>query len=178
MCLHRSVVGIEKDSRLDDLNPPRLILTSPPYPGVHVFYHRWQVRGGKETPAPFWIANCPDGRGESSYTFGSRKQRDLASYYENASAALNSIARISDRKTTLAQMIAFSDPSWQLPQYLAIMEKAGFVESKMSHSAKWPDGRIWRSVPNRKWYAGPRGSIPSCSEVVLVHRLARRQSIA
>ncbi len=33
-----------------------LILTSPPYPGVHVLYHRWNVRGRRETPAPFWIA--------------------------------------------------------------------------------------------------------------------------
>ena len=27
----------------------RLVLTSPPYPAVHVLYHRWQVKGRKET---------------------------------------------------------------------------------------------------------------------------------
>ena len=35
---------------------PKLIITSPPYPGVHVLYHRWQVNGRRETPAPYWIA--------------------------------------------------------------------------------------------------------------------------
>ncbi len=31
--------------------PPRLIVTSPPYHGVHILYHRWQVDGRRETPA-------------------------------------------------------------------------------------------------------------------------------
>ena len=35
----------------------RLIVTSPPYPGVHVLYHRWQVRGGRETP--LLRCSCP-----------------------------------------------------------------------------------------------------------------------
>ena len=29
---------------------PKLVLTSPPYPGVHVLYHRWQVMGGARHP--------------------------------------------------------------------------------------------------------------------------------
>ena len=29
-----------------------LVVTSPPYPGVHVLYHRWQVDGRRETAAP------------------------------------------------------------------------------------------------------------------------------
>jgi hypothetical protein len=34
-----------------------LVLTSPPYPGVHVLYHRWQVDGRRETPAPYWATD-------------------------------------------------------------------------------------------------------------------------
>jgi hypothetical protein len=40
----------------------KLIVTSPPYPGVHVLYHRWHVDGRRETPAPYWIAGCNDGQ--------------------------------------------------------------------------------------------------------------------
>lgn len=56
LCLHRSAVGLETETSLKDMGSPRLVLTSPPYPGVHVLYHRWQVLGRRETPAPFWIA--------------------------------------------------------------------------------------------------------------------------
>lgn len=40
---------------------PKLVVTSPPYPGVHVLYHRWQVLGRRETAAPYWIAASNDG---------------------------------------------------------------------------------------------------------------------
>ena len=56
---------------------PKLILTSPPYPGVHVLYHRWQVLGRRETPAPYWIADIRDGHGASYYTMGSRSALGL-----------------------------------------------------------------------------------------------------
>lgn len=53
---------------------PTLVVTSPPYPGVYVLYHRWKVRGRKESPAPFWVADCQDGQGQAHYCFGRRKQ--------------------------------------------------------------------------------------------------------
>jgi hypothetical protein len=49
-CLHRSAVGLETELLLKEWPEPALIVTSPPYPGVHVLYHRWQVQGRKETP--------------------------------------------------------------------------------------------------------------------------------
>lgn len=172
LCLHRSVVGIETEERLQDLPAPALILTSPPYPGVHVLYHRWQIQGRKETPAPYWIADCLDGNGASFYTFGDRKRLSLSNYYEQAQSAFTSLARIADHKTVLVQLVAFSDPSWQLPQYLNMMENAGFVESEFSSLANSSDGRLWRSIPHRKWYADQRGEIATSKEVVLFHRLA------
>jgi hypothetical protein len=69
-CLNRSAVGLEGDRQINQRRKPKLILTSPPYPGIHVLYHRWQVDGRKETPAPFWIADQLDGSGEAYYTFG------------------------------------------------------------------------------------------------------------
>jgi hypothetical protein len=172
LCLHRSAIGMDKDPKIIRNSPPQLILTSPPYPGVHVLYHRWQVQGRKETPAPFWIANCLDGQGEGFYTFGNRKQRDLTNYYRQIHDAYASLAQIADHRTFVVQMVAFSDPSWQLPQYLQVMKQVGFTEVKFPVFADFSDGRLWRCVPNRKWYANQKGAIASSKEVVLFHRLA------
>jgi hypothetical protein len=173
MCLLRSAVGIELDPRVRRFSPPKLILTSPPYPGVHVLYHRWQVHGRRETPAPFWIASSKDGCGASYYTFGDRHRAELSTYYSTAAAAFRSISQIADPQTVLVQMIAFSDASWQLPKYLEVMEQNGFVETRLPSIDNSLDGRVWRSVPNRKWYADQRGPTSSSKEVVLFHRLAR-----
>jgi hypothetical protein len=154
-------------SRLSSIiKPPTLILTSPPYPGVHALYHRWQIFGRKETPAPYWIANCHDGNGASFYTLGDRKQKEQKRYFEQIKTIFSSLAKISDKNTLVVQMVGFSEPSWQLPKYLNSMNEAGFKE--LSIQGK---GRLWRSVPNRKWYADLKGKISSSREVVLLHRL-------
>jgi hypothetical protein len=171
LCLRRSAAGMEADSRLAPYASPKLILTSPPYPGVHVLYHRWQVQGRRETPAPFWIAGCVDGHGASYYTFGHREQQSLSSYYEQMHQAFASLARISDGETVLVQMVGFSEPEWQLPRYLDVLGQCGFVEIKMPRLQHSADGRLWRRVPNRKWYTEVAGALPSSREVVLLHRL-------
>ena len=168
--LNRSAAGIETEGILWTLDAPRLIITSPPYPGVHVVYHRWQIMGRKETPAPFWIANSLDGNGLSYYTFGDRKQPGLKNYFQTARDAFSSVSQIADRDTMVVQMVAFSDPTWQLPLYLEMMKKTGFREVMFNAIANDNDGRVWRSVPNRKWYADQRGAIAASKEVVLFHR--------
>jgi hypothetical protein len=173
-CLNRSAVGLENDFDILSIPSPRLILTSPPYPGVHILYHRWNILGRKETPAPFWIANSLDGQGETFYTFGHRQHKNLSTYYEKALSAFTSLARLANRNTWLVQMLGFSDPLWQLPRYLDTMEQAGFAEVHFKDLATSLDGRIWRSVPNRRWYATYHqdNSSASSQEVVLFHRLA------
>jgi hypothetical protein len=171
LCLNRSAIGIDRDYRLGRIPSPRLILTSPPYPGVHVLYHRWQVQGRRETPAPFWIADSLDGHGASFYTFGHREQQNLASYYSQIFKTFASLARIVDHRTLLVQLVGFSEPSWQFPKYINLMEQAGFTEVRFASLANSSDGRLWRNVPNRKWYADQRGALASSREVVLFHRL-------
>jgi DNA methylase len=171
-CRQQSVIGIETDPLFKMWGPPKLILTSPPYPGVHVLYHRWQVLGRKETPAPFWIAGSRDGHGASFYTFGDRNQQELTGYFRQAYDAFQSLARISGPKTVIVQMLAFSEPSWQLEEYLDVMKRAGLAEIKFSELANSSDGRTWREVPHRKWYATQKGNIGASSEVVLFHRLS------
>jgi hypothetical protein len=170
LCLHQSAVTLDLTYKQIGLQPPRLVLTSPPYPGVHVVYHRWQVLGRRETPAPFWIAGTKDGAGASFYTFGDRQQVGLSNYFDTALEAFKGIARISDKKTIVVQLIAFSNREAQLQRYLNVMNEAGFVEIERGESAIVP-GRTWRSVPNRKWYATKQGKTASSSEVVLFHKL-------
>ena len=76
---------------------PRLVLTSPPYPGVHVLYHRWQVDGRKEAPLPFMIANKLDGAVSSYYTMGDRKYPELKTYFDNIRATMSSVAALAIR---------------------------------------------------------------------------------
>jgi len=168
--LNRSVIGIENDTNMKKFGPPKLILTSPPYPGVHVIYHRWQVNGRRETPAPYWITNTLDGSGESYYTFGSRRENKLTSYFTNVYKSFKSLAEIADSATTVVQMIAFSEPEWQLPLYIETLTDAGFTEIKFNQFSNSNDGRLWREVPNRKWHATIKGETASSKEVVLFHK--------
>ena len=167
--LNRSAVGLEEDPQLMDCTP-RLILTSPPYPGVHVLYHRWQVDGRKEAPLPFIIANKLDGAGSSYYTMGDRKFPELKTYFANLRATMSSVAALADTSTIIVQMVAFADPTWQLTRYLETMEEAGLSELFLPALQGTGDGRLWRSVPNRRWYSDQRGDTPGSAEVVLIHR--------
>lgn len=173
LCLNRSAIGIEQERMIAGNSAPQLILTSPPYPGVYILYHRWKVQGRKETPAPFWIANSQDGSGMSYYTCGDRKRQGLASYFDQILSAFTSLAKLANRNTWVVQIVGFSDPSWQLPKYLNVMKKAGFTETRFTDFANSSDGRLWRTVPHRKWFAAYQQDAKATSqEVVLFHRLA------
>jgi hypothetical protein len=170
--INRSAAGIEGDDRLIAQKTPRLVVTSPPYPGVHVLYHRFQVDGRKEAPLPFMIAGKLDGAGSSYYTMGDRKYPKLATYFANIKATMSSVAALADEHTTFVQMVAFSEPKWQLPRYLETMCDAGLEEVFLPMLEGERDGRLWRSVPGRRWYSDQRGVTPGSQEVVLLHRKA------
>lgn len=154
--------GVWKRGALADL-----VVTSPPYPGVHMLYHRWQVDGRKETPAPYWIANKLDGKGPAYYSFGGRFQENHDDYFSTSLRTLCGIRSVMKEGATIIQMIAFSDPRRQLPRYLANMEAAGFGELRLDSGVR--QKRIWRSVPNRTWHATLQGPTSSAREVVLIH---------
>lgn len=151
------------------LKKPKLILTSPPYPGVHVLYHRWQVHGRRETPAPYWITNSLDSKGESYYTFGGRNQHRLKGYFKHMAENYSAIASLSESGTWLVQLVAFSEPDWQLPTFLSILNDCGFIEIDISDTYN-NTSRYWRKVPNRKFYADLKGNTPSSKEVLLIHK--------
>jgi len=143
-----------------------LVVTSPPYPGVHVLYHRWQIKGRRETPAPYWITGCNDGQGASYYNFGDRHGVGIEKYFSVSLDTLSSVRQLVRDGGKIVQMIAFSDPDTQLPLYLANMRIAGFEELSL---AGGNHNRIWRDVPSRKWHAALKGRTHSSREVVLVH---------
>lgn len=143
-----------------------LVVTSPPYPGVHILYHRWQVDGRRETPAPYWIANCLDGQGAAYYNFGDRKQSTLSDYFQTSLLSLRSIRRVIRCGGVIVQMLAFSNPRRQLPRYLENMTIAGFRELQLTSQQH---RRIWRRVPGRSWHAEMKGDTNSAREVVLLH---------
>lgn len=155
---------IDQDEVLRKVAPVDLVVTSPPYPGIHMLYHRWQVDGRKETDAPYWIANCNDGDGATHYNFADRRPQAEDRYFEKACDAFSAVRRVMRDGAILVQMIAFSQPARQLRRYLSMMEQSGFTELR-EHGKH----RIWRDVPSRRWHANLQGKTSSSKEVVLIH---------
>jgi len=166
--LCRSSEGLQDDPRIRGLpRPPSLVFTSPPYPGVHVLYHRWQLRGRKETPAPYWIAGVEDGFYSSHYTGGSRTSSGEDGYFSMIRSVFSSVRQVIASDGLVVQLVGFADVSTQLPRFQNSMAEAGFVEWT---PAKLAQARISRRVPNRKWYAKIRGTMDTSSELLLFHR--------
>ncbi len=147
---------------------PKLVLTSPPYPGVHVLYHRWQIDGRKETPAPYWIADLQDSNNEAYYTMGGRSSKGIGLYFQNVTDRFTEMKSAIDQDALIVQFVAFSEPDSQLDLYLASMHSAGYKELfplKDAHT-----DRPFRIVPNRKWYAHLSDNQNASKEILLFHK--------
>lgn len=142
-----------------------LVITSPPYPGIHILYHRWQVDGRKESDAPYWITAADDGAGSAFYTFADHRREAEHRYFDKAERAFSAVRSVTRDGALLVQLIAFADPQRQIRRYLGMMERAGFRELRRIR-----ERRTWRAVPNRRWHASVKGDLPSSREVTLVHR--------
>jgi hypothetical protein len=145
-----------------------LVVTSPPYPGIHVLYHRWQVLGRRETPAPYWIASRTDGHGAAHYGFGDRSEPDQAGYFSQLASCLRGIRAVTKRGAFFVQMVSFKDPKAHLRRFLECMSDAGFTEICTAFDDQ--SDRFWRPVPGRKWHAAVRGKTSASAETVLIHR--------
>lgn len=150
----------------DYLGQIKLVLTSPPYPGVHVLYHRWQVRSRKETAAPYWIANSRDGLGPAYYMMGSRSPLGQRNYFDRLTLAFSRLRPLISRDGLVVQLVAFNDPNVQLALFMDAMCAAGFEAAR---SAQDVMAKMTREVANRRWYARGHESASS-REVLLIHR--------
>src|SRR5207245_935395 len=164
LCVLTSAIGSERKEQVRRFGRASLVITSPPYPGIHVLYHRWQVNGRRETAAPYWIANLKDGHFASYYTFADRNRSNIAKYLETAGQAFSSVRQLVASGTPLVQMVAFADPDAQVAPYLRMLSAAVWCET----AARRADGRVWRSVPGRKWYTSIVKSRAN-RELVLFH---------
>lgn len=170
--LLRSAVNVHQDGRLPSgWLPVKLVVTSPPYPGVHVLYNRWQVQGRRETRAPFAILNHPDGHFPSFYTFGDRRQ--VEPYFETLTAVYRSIANLLTSSSLVVQLISFNNSKRDIDRFLDAMEAAGFDECSSKDIGLGTTERVWRLVPNRKWYTGYRDGFHAGRELLLFHRIKR-----
>src|SRR5262249_19231374 len=106
----------------------QLVVTSPPYPAIHMLYHRWQVDGRRESPAPYWLAECDDGHGSSFYNFAYRSEQAADKYFRESLRTLTTIRNVMDDGAIMVQLVAFAYPKRHLPRYLTNMKKAGFAE--------------------------------------------------
>ena len=170
--LNRSAVGLDHDARMNAVRgKPRLVFTSPPYPGVHVLYHRWQYRGRKETDAPYRIANVTDGSGLSYYCGGSRTATGLNNYFTMIADAFSAVARVMHRDGVVVQIVGFSDLQTQLPRYISAMDDAGFEEVRLNGPRSH---RLRRRVREPQVVREAQGDVDASTELLLVHRLRAR----
>ena len=144
-----------------------LVLTSPPYPVTHVLYNRWQIHGRRETDLPYSLLNLRDGKSSAYYTFGDRKQKDNASYFNGMHDALIELRTLLHASTLVVQVIAFSRPRTQLKKYRTMMNDAGYEEIDFTATS---GQLLQRHVPNRRWYATAGNTESIAREYVIFHR--------
>ncbi len=145
-----------------------LLLTSPPYPGVHVLYHRWQVKGRKEINLPYNLLRINDNHSESFYTLGPRFEHENKSYFEKIETTFRNFIFYLKPNAFIIQVVAFSNPSKQLLYFRKAMRNAGYRE--VINPDK-PESIISRIVPNRRWYANISPRQHSSKEYLFIHQL-------
>ena len=180
ICLNEDASKLNFQENSNELGRrPSLVITSPPYPGVHILYHRWQILGRKETAAPYWITGTPDGHGVSFYTLGGRSKKGVNRYFNSIKKTYKTLHPQLSDNALVFQLVGFNNIESQLPRYLEAMHCAGFSEVDISLNDNKPaegdvvnsDGRLWRQVPHlRKWYASLKGNNNASREFLLVHR--------
>jgi len=99
---------------------------------------------------------------------------DLGAYFLALENSFRSIVKFCDADTTFVQVLSFPKPREQLPLYLEVMSACGLREVVLAE-ATGNDGRLWRPVPNRRWYTNYLETDTERREVVLFHRLDRRR---
>ncbi|MBL0129468.1 MAG: hypothetical protein IPP83_18920 [Flavobacteriales bacterium] len=151
------------------LSKAKLIVTSPPYAGTHIVYHQWQINSRRRTRVPFWLINSLDGMGTPYYTFGDYRTHTRSKYFEEALQAYSTMKSMLDPAGTLVQLVGFSNPRVHLPRYLEMLRVAGYEEVTDRDSLGRAQ-RVWRNVPNRRWYNNTVASPANGREVMLIHR--------
>lgn len=148
----------------------KLVITSPPYPERHILYHKWQVNGRRESRLPYWLVNSSQYENEQFYTMSLRDApASLEVYMSTMYLTFENLNRVMQKNGVIVQVVGFNDLAKQLPLYLAAMNEAGFEEIRNIDPSSF-DGRLWRKVPNRRWFTRVSEHQAKCNELVLFHR--------
>jgi hypothetical protein len=147
------------------------IVTSPPYPGVHMLYGRWQVNGRRETSLPMWIVESSDLLREGDFTMHARREPHAETYFRRFEQTMVEVRGCVRDDAWAVHMVGFSNPAVYLPRYLRAMRNSGFREVRSRELGTHADGRLWRDVPGRRWYAKRNGTLVATRrEVVLLFK--------
>lgn len=169
-CINGDAEKVFRSKFLKELaNKPSLVITSPPYVGIQILYHQWQVCGRRRTRAPFWILDSLDGHGSPHYTFGHYKSHASKVYFDNAVRIFSEMKKVISPDALVVQLVGFSDNKF-VQKYLAAMEIAGYNEVTLETDITGRKKRIWRKVPNRKWYVNSNDLVSASKEVLLIHK--------
>ena len=145
----------------------KLILTSPPYPGINIPYARWQIHGRRNTTLPYLVLGFKIPENKSIFNFQNPRNQNLNIYFDTMKRIFTSLRKISSKKTILLQLVAFNNEKGVFKKYLKTMNECGFKEIKLKQN-----GHIWRKVPSRSWQARyVKGDIPTANEVLLAHKI-------
>lgn len=145
---------------------PTLVVTSPPYPGISVLYNKWQIHGRRETRLPYWIIDSDQYKSASFYTMGYPKaKKGVETYFRSIEASFTNVRSCVDKGALMIQIVAFGDRRTQFFPYLAAMRNAGFQEISNVNQRSF-DGRLWREVPNRRWYNRVSAEVTKRKEVI------------
>ena len=145
----------------------KLIITSPPYPGINISYSRWHIHGRRNTTLPYLVLGIPVPENRSIFNFQSPRNRTYNLYFDKLTKIFKSLKKICSKDTVVLQLVAFNHESGLFERYLKTLEDCGFKEMKLKKK-----GRVWREVPNRSWQAKfVKGNIPASNEVLLMHKI-------
>lgn len=144
------------------------IITSPPYPGVHIRYDRISLNSTKVTDIQYFISGTKPIEGVNSYTFSTRQSHLEPKYFRMIYDGFYNLREVVDYNTLIIQVVGFRDKS-MFKKYLDTMALAGYEEYffKVNNRKR---KRLWRKVVNRSFHAASKGDIFASQEVLLVHK--------
>jgi DNA modification methylase len=116
----------------------RLIITSPPYPDVHIEYNNLMLEGRRGSKLLYRLCQLPEEiRRPIEYRLGNKNE-----YFKLLQDILITLNPLLHDKGKAVFVIGFKEPETQIAEFTHICETAGFQIEK----------QFQRNIPNRAWY--------------------------
>ena len=96
------------------------------------------------------------------------KKRELNDYYQNMTKVFRNLRPYCSSSCLIVKLLSFRNKIKEFRMYREAMDKAGLEEIKI---LKKGDGRLWRTVPKRRWQVRySKKKLKSNKEVLLVYK--------